>query len=346
MSNLQQIRVILVGVGNLGRRFVKLLTQKQEDLAVRYRLDIRLVAMADSQGAAIDPLGLDAGEIARVKEDGGSVADLSIVGQPGISGLDLIHKVNADVLCEASPVNLDANGEPGLSHVRTALEQGLHVITPNKGPIVLAYRELVDLASAKGAQLKFDGTVAGGLPALYIGARDMRGATIKRIESVPNLTTGFILDLLAKGIDWQEAKEKAQSEGALEADPTWDLDGWDAAAKLAILADVVLDSETPLDAIKREGISKISVDWVRREKRRGRLVRLVADAEIREDGTYDLAVTPTSLSPDHPLGRLGSKQMGIVYETDIYGTITAIIDEPTPLPSAATMLRDLLDIYA
>jgi len=335
---------MLIGAGNLGRRFAGLLADKHGELVGRYGLDLRIVGVADSRGCAVDSGGLDGAVIEAIKVTGRSVAELPNVGRPWMTGRQLIETIEAEALCEASPVHLDAGGEPGLSHVRLALERGLHISTPNKGPIVLAYRELSALAEREGVQLRFDGTVAGGLPAIALGARDLRGATIQRIDAVPNLTTGFVLDRLAIGATWDQAIEEAKAAGALEGDGCWDLDGWDAAAKLAILAIVVLDQDTDLREIPRTGIRGIDLGWLRETSRDSR-VRLVASAERRNDGGYDLRAAPVALSPDHPLGRLGEKQMGITFETDLFGTVTSIIDEPTPLPSAATMLRDLLDIY-
>lgn len=344
MSTERTVRLLLVGLGNLGRRFAGLVATKQNELLRRYKLDVRIVGAADSSGSAVDPDGLDGAAIAKIKEAGGSVAELPRAGISAMTGLELIETVDADALCEATPVNLDAAGEPGLSHVRRALEKRLHVSTPNKGPIVLAYRELTALARRQGVQLRFDGTVAGGLPALALGARDLRGATIERLDAVPNLTTGFVLDRLAAGATWDEALEEARANGALEGDGAWDLDGWDAAAKLAIVAMNVLDLDVDLRALPRQGIRDIDLDWLRDNSRDGR-VRLLASGERRPDGGYDLRVAPTALPAEHSLGQLGEKQMGIVYQTDLFGTIASIIDEPTPLPSAATMLRDLLDIY-
>lgn len=341
----RRVACVVLGAGNLGRRFARLVADKRRDLLQAYALDLRIVGIADSRGAALDPAGLDGRALADVKESGGSVCEIPGVGRPGMSGLELLGSIEADVLCEASPVGIESGGEPGLSHIRAALGKQMHVTTPNKGPIVLAYRELAHLAEDKGVQLRFDGTVAGGLPALYLGMRDLRGATIERIESVPNLTTGYVLDLLSDGVSWDAASEKARAEGVLESDPTWDLDGWDAAAKLAILADAVLGHPTELQAIPRTGIREIDLAWLREQRSTGRCVRLVASADRRPNGGYTLEVAPIALPEDHPLGRLGTKQMGIVYHTDIYGTISAIIDEPTPIPSAATMLRDILDIY-
>jgi len=157
-----------------------------------------------------------------------------------------------------------------------------------------------------------------------------------------------VIDRIVAGAGWDEAIDEARAAGALEGDGAWDLDGWDAAAKLSILAQAVLEIDAPIDEIPRVGIRDLDPQWLRAECSGGRRVRLLASAFRDEQAGaagYDLLVSPTTMPTDHPLAGLGSKSMGIVYETDIYGTITAIIDEPTPLPSAATMLRDLLDVY-
>ena len=342
---MRQIRIVLIGLGNLGRRFCEILLVKDELLHQRYALALRIVGAADSRGVAYDPAGLDLEQIVRLKTSGGTVADYPNSGRRDWDSPTLVAYAEADILLETSPVNLEQGAEPGLTCVRTALQRGMHVATPNKGPLVVAFDELHALAAEHGVQLRFDGTVAGGLPAINLGARDLRGATIKRLETVPNLTTGYVMDLLAAGATWDAARNRACEEGVLEGDGRWDLEGWDAAAKLVILANAVLGEHVRMADVPRASVLDVDIDELRSARARGERYRLLARADRRSDGTYALSVTPTALSTDHPLGRLGCKQLGIVYTTDIYGTLTAIIDEPTPVPSAATMLRDLLDIY-
>ncbi len=343
---MEEVRIVLVGLGNLGRRFCHILHDKQEHLAQRFGLRLTLVGAADSRGAAYDPVrGLDPERIVELKSSGASVAEYPDVGREDWLATALVSTAQADVLLEASPVTLEQGAEPALSSIRTALRRGMHVVTPNKGPLVVAYRELNELATAHGVQLRFDGTVAGGLPALYMGQRDLRGAEIRRLQAVPNLCTGYVMDMLADGLTWEEATARAHEEGVLEGDGSWDLEGWDAAAKLVILANAVLAMSAGIEDVSRTGITDLRAEDLRAAQRRGERFRLLADARRTGDGDYELVVGPEPLSAEHPLGRLGRKQMGVVYETDIYGTITAIIDEPSPVPSAATMLRDVLDIY-
>jgi len=353
---MRTVRIAVVGVGNLGRRFLRLLVDKEETLAAKHGLSVRVVGLADSGGTATAPSGgeFDLDHVVRWKEAGRSVSGLPGGTEAG-SSMALVRDADLDVLCEASPVCVEKGGEPAVSLIREALTRGIHVITPNKGPIVLAGAELGELARAHGAELRFDGTVAGGLPALYVGTRDLRGAAVRRILAVPNLATGYVLDLLAVGTSWEDACRDATEHGILEGDGAWDLDGWDTAAKLVILARAVMDcaGSAGLDDVERTGIRGVQTEQVRRAEAAGGVLRLLATAEAGPDPDPDcpdrltkLNVEPVVLGPEHPLAGLGHTEMGVVFETDIYGTITLKIDEPTPLPSAATMLRDLLDIYA
>jgi homoserine dehydrogenase len=342
----EDVRILLVGLGNLGRRFCDILVEKGPQVEADFGLRLVLVGVADSRGSAYDAGGLDPAQISQIKQAGGTVADYPGMGSTRESGADLVARRDADVLCEASLVNLDQGAEPGLTHIRTALRRGMHVATPNKGPLVVAYGELHELAAESGAQLRFDGTVAGGLPALYLGQRDLRGATVHRIEAVPNLVTGYILELLGDGLSWEKAIERAREEGALEADPSFDLEGWDAAAKLVILVNAVMGFPAKIEDVDRTGITGVGMGDIREARGAGRVYKLLATAERKSRNRVEMQVTPTLMPTRHFLSGLGRKQMGVVYYTDIYGTISAAIDEPTPVPSAATMLRDILDIYA
>ncbi len=344
-AGLRTVRCVLMGLGNLGWRFCEVLERKASLLREQYGLQVVMVGVADSKGAAYSAEGLDLATIVQIKRNGGSIGTYPGVGTPGRTALDLVEHAEADLLFDASPVNWEKGAEPGLSCIRAALTRGMHVVTPNKGPIVLAYRELKALAAEHGVKLRFDGTVAGGLPVLYLGQRDLRGAVISRMEAVPNLVTGFVMDLLASGASWEAAMARGYQEGVLEGDGAWDLEGYDATAKLVILANAVLNYPARMEDVERHGIVGIDPEELRAVRDAGKRMRLVVRAELRPEGGYALSVAPTALAPEHPLGRLGQKQMGIVYTTDIYGTVTAIIDEPDPIPSSATMLRDFLDIY-
>lgn len=343
----RQVRLLLVGVGNVGRRFLELVGRKRDTLLHRLGLELKLVGVADSSGAALCPDGLDLNQVVTLKAEGRGVAEVPQWGQPGVSALQMVHTDLPDrprLLLDASPANLK-HGQPGLGSIEAALEQGMHVVTANKAPLVLAYPHLLALAREHGVQLRFDATVAGGLPAVNLGQRDLAIAGIHRLEGILNLTTNYILTRMADdGLTYNEALAHAQAAGHAETDPRLDVEGWDAANKLVILAHSVLGYPATLDDVAVKGITDLTSDTLQQAAAQGKRVKLVATAERDADG-YRLSVGPTWLEASHTLARLGAKQMGIVYHTDICGILSAAIVEATPLPTAAAMLRDVVDIY-
>jgi homoserine dehydrogenase len=247
------------------------------------------------------------------------------------------------LLIDASPANME-DGQPGLGCIEAALAAGLHVVTANKAPLVLAFPRLQSLARERGVRLGFDATVAGGLPAVNLGRRDLAAADIYRLEGVLNLTTNYILTRMADdGLSYEQALADAQAAGHAETDPRLDVEGWDAANKLVILAHSVLRQPVGLDDVEVEGILGVTPEMLHRAAAQGRRVKLLAVAE-QDDGDWRLRVAPVALEADHPLAQLGAKQMGIVYHTDISGVVSAAIVEETPLPTASAVLRDVVDI--
>jgi homoserine dehydrogenase len=258
------------------------------------------------------------------------------------------------------PVNLQ-HGQPGLGCVEAALARGWHVVTANKAPLVLAYPRLADLARARGARLLFSATVGGGLPSVNLGRRDLAGAAIERIEACVNGTTTYILSRMAEGVPFDAAVREAQAAGIAEADPSLDVDGWDAANKLVILANAVLGVPATLADLAVTGIRSVTLTDLAAAARAGETVRLVATAERRQPpprssparggerggglSAYELTVALRRLPADHPLGRLNAWEMGIVYHTDIAGRQVAIIEERGPVPTAQAVLRDIIDIF-
>jgi len=338
----RSIRLLLVGVGNVGRRVLELLVQKRAVLRERFGLSFTLVGAADSSGAAVQSVGLDAQEIVRLKTAGYGVAEYPGAGRPGSTALEVVETVSADMLLEATPANLQ-DGQPGLACIATALDRGMHVVTADKAPLVLAYPRLQKIAQEHNVQLRFSATVGGGLPAVNIGQRDLGAAAIERLEGILNLTSSYILTRMTEGQSYAEALAHAQDAGHAEADPRLDVDGWDAASKLVILAHSVLGYPATLDEVEREGITHLTSDALRQAAAAGNFIKPVASAERKGDG-YRLCVGPVALQADHPLAMLSAEQMGIVYHTDINGQIAASVVEETPLPTAAAMLRDVVEI--
>jgi homoserine dehydrogenase len=341
---IREVRLLLIGVGNVGRAFLELLAWKEPVLRDRFGLGLVAVGVADTSGVAVCADGLDPQEVVQLKAGGHGVARHPRWGRAAVPALEMVRTTDADVLIEASPVNLE-DGQPGLGCIEAALARGMHVVTANKAPLVLAFPRLLSLARARGVQLRYDATVAGGLPAVNLGQRDLAAADILRLEGVLNLTTNAILTRMARDrVPYPEALADAQAAGHTETDPRLDVEGWDAANKLVILAHSVLGYPATLADVEVEGITHLTPGTLRRAAAEGKQVKLVASAERAESG-YRLRVCPTWLAADHPLAQLGPDQMGIVYWTDICGVISAAIVEETPMPTAAAVLRDVIELF-
>jgi homoserine dehydrogenase len=338
------VRLLLIGAGNVGRHFLELITLKRDILHDRLGLRLVLAGVADRSGVAVCSAGLDPCRVVELKLNGQGVAAYPRWGQVDVSALEMVETAQAGLLLEASPVNL-RDGQPGLACIDAALARGMDVVTANKAPLVLAFPRLLALAQANGVQLLFDATVAGGLPAINLGQRDLAMADIYRLEGILNLTSNYILTSMAeRGLSYDQALAHAQAAGHAEADPRLDVEGWDAANKLVILAHSVLHYPATLAEVAVQGITGLTAEVLRQAVAEGKRVKLVAAAE-REGGRYRLAVGPAWLDASHPLAQLGAEQMGIVYHTDVCGVISAAIVEETPMPTAAAMLRDVLDLY-
>lgn len=335
-------RIMLTGLGNVGRSFLEIGLSQAELLAQLYGIELRVVGVADSGGAALDANGLDIAALLAAKQAGHSIATLPEVGRPGMSAVELAQQAPADILLESTLTNLQ-HGQPGLDIIRAALSRKIAVVTANKGPLVLAYAELNELAERMGVGLRFSACVGGYLPTVNIGRRDLAGATVTRIEAVLNGTTQGILRMIEAGESYSDALAEMQRRGLAEADPTLDVDGWDATNKIVILANSVLRRPTTLADVQREGITHLTTEVLQEAlANRTRIVLLCLAEQV--DGDYRLSVRPTALPLDHPLARMTGDEMGIVYYTDIGGRTSASSAERGPGPTAAAMLRDVIEL--
>lgn len=344
LSALRSVRFFIAGLGAVGRRFLGLVASREGLLAARYGLRLVPVGAADSSGAALAPEGLDAARVVAIKEAGQGVATYALAGRAGLAVREALASAQADLLIEATPTNL-RDAQPGLDCIRDALARGLAVVTASKGPLVLAYQELSAAAERSGARLAFSAAVAGGLPTVNLGRRDLAGCTVERVEGIFNSTTNYILTSMAEGeMPFAEALAEAQRRGIAEADPSLDIDGYDAAAKLVIVANSVLGRPTTLGDVETTGIRGVTPERLAQVRREGRVLKLLALAELVE-GDYRLSVRPTALEASHPLARLRPWEMGVRYTTDTMGVLYAVIYEPDPLPTASAVLRDVIDIF-
>ncbi len=339
----QTIRTALIGLGNVGRNFLKILEMKEARLRKQYGVEFAIVCVADSSGVAVDQAGFAPAELRRHKEAGGRVADLSGY-LPGVTSSAIIDTLDCALVLEASPVDL-TDGEPGLSVTRNALRRGINVVLANKGPLVLAFHELHELAATHQAGLAFSATVCGALPVINIGRRDLIAADVSLLQGIFNSTTNFILAEMAGGRAYADALAEAQARGIAEADPTLDVEGWDTANKLTIIANSFLGVEITLNDVTVAGITDLTPDLLREAHAAGQRIKLIATARLTDDG-YVYSVAPAAVPRDSFLGRCDGWEMGVEIHSDLYGKMYHKLWEREPLPTAAAMLRDAIDLIA
>jgi homoserine dehydrogenase len=336
------INTFLVGLGNVNRSFLRILEMKADRLAAAYGLAFRVVAIADSSGVAVNPAGFDPAATRQAKQDGTKASAMAGF-QRGLSPAELINDLACDLVLEASPVNLQ-DGEPGLGVVRTALLRGITVVLANKAPLVLAYAELHEMVQKSGAGLGYSATVCGALPVINIGRRDLIAADILHLRGIFNSTSNFVLTEMAAGRDYATALAEAQRRGIAETDPSLDVEGWDTANKLVIIANSFLGVNVKLADVSVKGITHLTIDDVQSAALQGTVIKLVAKAESREGGGYNLRVEPAALPAGDFLAHCNGWEMGIEYRSDLYGLMFHKIWEREPLPTAAAMLRDAVNL--
>jgi homoserine dehydrogenase len=354
-------RIALAGLGNVGASLLNILHCEADSLRTRYGVEFLLTGVAELGGGAIDPQGLDLALLLHTLQKQQPVAELPSVGRPGMSAIDMIKLVQADFFLEATPVNLQ-HGQPGLDNVRFSLQQGMHTILANKGPVALAFEELAgmsDLGYGWGRcyrpdfqpttgcspvpKLRFNACVAGSLPTVNMGLRDLAGCRVQRMEAIFNGTTQYILRAMENNQSYAEALADTQRRGIAEADPTLDVDGWDAAAKLVIAANAVLGQSAQLSDVVIQGVREVTAADIQQALDNNERIVLLCLADY-VDGRYQLSVKPAPLPMEHPLCQLTPDEMAVVYYTQDVERLFTASSEPGPEPAAAAMLRDMLDI--
>jgi homoserine dehydrogenase len=333
-------RLALLGFGNVGRAFVRLLKRKEAELEADYGINFIVTGIATGRhGIAIDQNGLDLDKALELAESGES---LSLITQiPVTDTLDFVHSVPADVLFENSPVN-HATGEPTASYLRIALERGLHAVTANKGPVVHAYRELTALAAQKKRKFYFESTVMDGAPIFSLFRSALPAAKLTSFRGILNSTTNLILGRMENGESFDKAVKYCQQIGLAETDPSNDVDGWDAAVKVAALVTVLMGVPLKPREVERTGIRGITPEKISSARANGERWKLVCTAE-KEREKVKGRVAPELVSPDSPLYRVDGSSSIVEFHTDTLPSLSIVEGDPGPETTAYGLLADFVN---
>lgn len=341
-----RIHIALVGFGNVARRFVRLLDELRSELQ-DLDIDPVIVGIATSRhGSVFESAGLGTtalDECLRRAEAGHAVgpaftapASHDVIRQLG--ALDS----KARLMIETTTLNVQS-GEPAVSHIRAAFDAGAHVITANKGPVACAYEALASEAEYRGLSFLFEGAVMDGIPVFNLVRDTMPATTIHGFRGVINSTTNHILCALERGESYDAALKRMQDEGIAEADPSLDIDGWDAAAKVAAMANVWFDARITPQDVKRSGLTPDCESRALAALKSGQRLKLVGSA--RRDGARVIAeVGLQELPDDDPLATLDGQANAIEIDSTPLGRIVMTQRDGGMEKTAYALITDLVTL--
>lgn len=333
------MRICIIGFGSVGQGVARVFTMKKEIIKKDYGLDINLVAAADSSGAAICPDGLNPHLLLETKKVTGKVSEYPEYGVAGLSGLELMDQLDYDCLIEVTPTNIE-DGEPARSHMLKAMSEGKDVVTSNKGPLALTFSELADAARENNVQFKYEASVGGAMPIINFAHETLSGCEIKSIYGILNGTTNYILSRMAKeGSSYDQTLNEAHEMGIAETDPTQDVEGEDAACKVVILANSLMNMNVTYDDVEVKGISQITPESITLAKKEGYLIKLIG--EVSPDS---LEVSPRLVKEGSPFAVEGTLNVATL-KTDLADDVTVVGRGAGSLETASAILSDIISIW-
>jgi len=338
---MKDVSIALVGFGNVGRAFARLLLRKQNELEAQFGWRGRVTGIATGRhGLAMNTAGLDLERALALVESGQSVEMLSS-GRPPASVEDMLRSCRADAMLENTPVNVES-GEPAVSHLRLALELGMHAITANKGPVVHSYQSLTDLARRQGKRFLFESTVMDGAPIFSLFRATLPAANLSGFTGILNSCTNLILGRMENDETFEEAVMFAQSIGIAETDPSGDTEGWDAAIKVAALTTVLMGIPLKPQQVDRVGISAITPGMIDEARQAGERWKLVCRAQ-RDGDRVSASVGPERVGPSSPLYSIEGTSSYVQFATDVLPGLGVVEGNPGPETTAYGLLADLIN---
>lgn len=330
-----------LGFGNVGKALARLLMNKRLELLQRYDITFSVTGIATGRhGMAIDHAGIDLEQALAILDAQGSLARLSDNLLPADS-VEFIHHCGANLLFENIPVNY-ATGQPAVDYIRQALELGMHVVSANKGPVVHAHRQLTELAHAQGVKYYFESAVMDGAPIFSLFREALPAAQLISFRGVLNSTTNMILTRMESGESFDQAVAYTQKIGIAETDPSGDIDGWDAAVKVAALVTVIMGIPLKPQNVDRQGIRQLNSAAISEAAEQGKRWKLVCSA--RRDGDQVMAIVrPELVDRTSPLYAAEGTTSIMQFETDVLGKLSIIEENPSPMTTAYGCLADFVN---
>ncbi len=334
-------KLAFLGFGNVGRALAQLLLQKEKELKEKYNLSFSVTGIATGRhGSLVNPNGIDlSGALALVR----SKRSLNLLTSELVEdSFDFIVKSKADVLFENTSVNHET-GQPALDHIRLALQSGMHVCTANKGPVVHAYQELMDLAKEHGVRFLHESTVMDGAPVFSLFREALPASNLLAFKGVLNSTTNLLLSRMESGESFADAVRYCQQVGIAETDPSGDVDGWDAAIKVAALVTVLMGIPLKPQEVERKGIREITPQMVADALKDGKRYKLICAAERQGNRLLYARVAPELISDTSPIFNVEGTSSIVEFKSDVLGDLSIVEKDPGPRTTAYGLLADFIN---
>ncbi len=335
------MNIALIGFGTVGQGLAEILRSRGEALAARYGLQLRITGVVTrSRGALAHADGLDpaallaamaAGGLSHYPEQPGLQRDLDAAALIAMPGLDVLIDVTLSNLVD---------GEPSVTLCEAALRAGRHVVLANKGAIMHGFDRLNAAARASGRRLLYEATVMAGTPSLRLAAEALAGCTFSEARGIVNGTTNYILTQMEGGMTYADALAEAQRLGYAEADPTADVDGWDAASKAVILGAALFGRVFRFSEMQVTGISRLTPQDIASAAAAGERWKLIA--RVTPQGA---SVAPMRLPLAHPLAGVSGANNALTITTDLLGDVTLVGSGAGGVQTGFGLLSDLLAIH-
>ncbi len=333
---MKRFNLCLLGLGNVGRALAALLLKKREEVRERDGIEWRITGVATRRmGWLVSREGFDVASLLS-----GTVAS-DVAPQPA-NVKEWLDTARCDVLFETTSLDVQT-GEPAISHIRAALESGAHAITANKGTLVYAYRELDELARARGLRFMFEATVADCLPVFSLFRENLPAANLLGFRGLLNSTTNVILEEIERGGTFDDGIRRAQSLGVTETDPAYDVDGWDSAVKVCAIVNVLMNARLRLEEVERQGIRHLDARAIREARAGGRPYRLIASASRASDGRVSACVRPEQLSYADPFALVNGTSLSVHFELDVLRGLSLTAHAPDLQSTAYALLADFIN---
>lgn len=337
---MKKLKLAMLGFGNAGQAFASLLLDKRAEIMEQFGVDVQVTAIATaSKGTLMDAEGIDLRRcLTELKKNGkfSSHTDGSCV----LNTTQILETADYDAVVELTPLDIHS-GQPAMGYIEYALAHGKHVISANKGPLAHGAAHLKTHAQRSGVHYLHETTVMDGTPVFNLVEETLPFCRIREIQGILNSTTNFVLDEMGAGNTYEAAVEEGRRRGFVEADPSLDIDGWDASAKLTALMNVLMDTDIRPGDIRRTGIAGVTPADIKAAADRGKVIKLLCRGRFEGDEPVG-TVEPVELERSHPYASISGTSSIITLYTDLMGAVTIIEQDPEIEQTGYGIFSDLI----